>query len=131
MWREDKGIIPTPDVSEMRRKIMYRILLQTKAAAPNSPANYQFLMDKNVVWETADSTEALKRYEAELDNYKKSVMTLVKIIDVDLNPTTDDCVCAPDCECPSSTPVDPENPTEPTDPVNPGEGTDPTPEVTE
>lgn len=128
MWREDKGIIPTPDVSEMRRKIMYRILLQTKAAAPNSPANYQFLMDKNVVWETEDSKEALERFEKELDNYKKSVMTLIKMVDVDLNPTADVCDCPADCECKPSTPVDPENPTEPT---NPGEGTDPTPEVTE
>lgn len=111
---------------------MYRIILQLTPATPTRPATFQYLTDAGTTpWETADSTEALKRYEAELDNYKKSVMTLVKIIDVDLNPTTDDCVCAPDCECPSSTPVDPENPTEPTDPVNPGEGTDPTPEVTE
>lgn len=66
---------------------MFRILLQTKAASLNSPATYQYLMDKNTVWETNDSTEALERFEAELDNYKKSVMTLVRIVDVDLNPT--------------------------------------------
>ena len=111
---------------------MYRIILQLTPATPTRPATFQYLTDAGTTpWETADSTEALKRYEAELDNYKKSVMTLVKIIDVDLNPTTDDCVCAPDCECKPGTPVDPENPTEPTDPVNPDEGTDPTPEVTE
>lgn len=114
---------------------MYRIILQLTPATPTRPATFQYLTDAGTTpWETADSTEALKRYEAELDNYKKSVMTLVKIIDVDLNPTTDDCVCAPDCECKPGTPTeptDPENPTEPTDPVNPGEGTDPTPEVTE
>ena len=113
---------------------MYRILLQLTPATSNRPGTYQWICEGSLPWETADSTEALKRYEAELDNYKKSVMTLVKIIDVDLNPTTDDCVCAPDCECPPSTPTDPSEPTDPenpTEPTNPGEGTDPTPEVTE
>lgn len=74
---------------------MFRILLQTKAAQVNSPAVYQYLMDGREVWETDDKDEALKRYEAELDNYKRSIMTLIVTVDVDLNPTAE-CPCGED-----------------------------------
>lgn len=99
---------------------MYRIVLQLTPATPTRAATFQYLTGAgSTPWETEDPKEALERYEAELDNYKKSVMTLVRIVEVDLNPTVEKCVCPGDCIC------------------MPGkddttEGTDPeTPEVTE
>lgn len=73
---------------------MFRILIQTKASvSPASPAAYQYLMDGGKVWETDDKDEALAKYEAELDNYKKSLLTLIVTIEVDLNPTAEGCPC--------------------------------------
>lgn len=115
---------------------MYRIVLQLTPATPTRPATFQYLTDAGTTpWETADSKEALARYEAELDNYKRSVITLIHTVDVDLNPTVEDCGCPDDCICKKdpvegpTTPTDPENPgTEEPTPENPGEnpGTEPT-----
>ncbi len=68
---------------------MFRILIMTKPATVNSPAGYQYLMDGREVWETDNKEIALARFETELDNYKKSLLTLIRTIDVDLNPTAD------------------------------------------
>lgn len=94
---------------------MYRIVLQLTPATPTRPATFQYLTSAgSTPWETADSKEALERYEAELDNYKRSVITLIHTVDVDLNPTVDNCGCADDCICknPSETPVTPVDPEE-------------------
>lgn len=78
---------------------MFRILLQTKSASLNNPATYQYLLEDDQVWETAEKEEALTKYTTELDNYKKSIMTLVKVVDVTLEPSADDCLCGDDCTC--------------------------------
>lgn len=61
---------------------MYRIALQLTAASPNRASTFQYIQDKNAVFETEDKQEALDRYEKELDNYKKSDLKLIKIIEI-------------------------------------------------
>lgn len=63
---------------------MYRIALQLTAATANKPATYQFLTADNGIepWETADEREGLNKFCSELDNYKRSLLTLVNVVNV-------------------------------------------------
>lgn len=75
---------------------MYRIALQLTPATPNKPATFQYLTDKGVEpWGAEDLTEALDRYNKELDNYKRSVITLVHIVDVECELKADPCCVTP------------------------------------
>lgn len=63
---------------------MYRIALQTAAATTSKPATFQFLTVGGGTdpWETADEREGLKRFCSELDNYPRSLLSLVNMIDI-------------------------------------------------
>lgn len=63
---------------------MYRIIILT-AAPNNRPANYQYISDKGVIFETNNLKEALARFEMELDNYEMSKLKIVKSIEIKLN----------------------------------------------
>lgn len=69
---------------------MFRMLIMTKPATASQPAGYQYLLDGRDIWETESKDAALERFELELENYKKSLLTLIKVNEVDLNPTIDD-----------------------------------------
>lgn len=63
---------------------MYRIALQLTSATPTQPATYQFLTDTGVEpWETESEEEGLARYCSELDNYRRSLLSLIKMVDVE------------------------------------------------
>lgn len=63
---------------------MYRIALQLTAATTNKPATFQFLTTGGGVepWESADEKEGLAKFCSELDNYKRSLLTLVDVVPV-------------------------------------------------
>lgn len=62
---------------------MYRIALQLTPATATKPATYQFLTQNgSQPWETELEDEALSRYCKELDNYKRSLLTLVDVVDI-------------------------------------------------
>lgn len=65
---------------------MYRIALQVTPASNVKPATYQFISDAGSIepWGTTDKQEALDRYVKELSNYKRDVLTLVNVLDVEL-----------------------------------------------
>lgn len=64
---------------------MYRIALQMTPATPTKPATFQYLTGAgSTPWEAEAKADGLKKYEEELDNYKKSVISLVKIVDIEL-----------------------------------------------
>lgn len=80
---------------------MYRIALQLTTATPNRASTFQYIQDKNTVFETENKQEALDRYEKELDNYKKSDLKLIKIIEIVMQlDGIDICSeCGADCGC--------------------------------
>ena len=69
---------------------MFRMLIMTKPATASQPAGYQYLTEGRDIWETESKDAALERFELELENYKKSLLTLIKVNEVDLNPTIED-----------------------------------------
>lgn len=72
---------------------MYRIALQLTAATNTKPATFQYIIGDDGIepWSTDSMEEALARYKKELDNYKKSLITLVHIVDVTMTLTADPC----------------------------------------
>lgn len=72
---------------------MYRIALQLTAATNTKPATFQYIVGEDGIepWSTDSIEEALARYQKELDNYKKSIITLVHIVDVNMTLTADPC----------------------------------------
>ena len=61
---------------------MYKIGLQATQATTNKPSTFSFMLDENAVdWQTEDKREGLDKYEAELENYKKSSLDLVDVVD--------------------------------------------------
>lgn len=65
---------------------MYRIALQITAATATRPATYQFISDAGSAepWGTTNKQEALDRYVKELSNYKRDILILVNVLDVEL-----------------------------------------------
>ena len=88
---------------DQRRDMMYRIALQLTPASPNKPATFQYLTGTGVEpWGVENLDEALDKYNKELDNYKRSVITLVHIVDIECELKADPCCTEP---------VTPEEPT--------------------
>ena len=63
---------------------MYRILLQLTPATSTRPATFQWINSGATPWSTENEQEGLERYIEELNNYKRSALTLVNTIDVKL-----------------------------------------------
>ena len=77
----------------------YKVLLETKPATINQPAQYQFIVADGVDYVTESLKEGLSKYVDELGNYKRKQITLVDSLDVNLNtfigseePSTDEAV---------------------------------------
>lgn len=63
---------------------MYRVALQLTPATTSKPATFQFLTvgGGTEPWETADEKEGLKKFCSELDNYQRSLLTLVDVVNI-------------------------------------------------
>lgn len=77
----------------------YKVLLETRPATINQPAQYQFIVADGIDYVTESLKEGLSRYVDELGNYKRKQITLVDSLDVNLNtfigseePSTDEAV---------------------------------------
>ena len=63
----------------------YKVLLETRPATINQPAQYQFIVADGVDYITESLKEGLSKYVDELGNYKRKQITLVDSLDVNLN----------------------------------------------
>lgn len=64
---------------------MYKIGLQATQATTTKPSTFAFMVDETATeWQTDDKREGLDKYEAELENYKKSSLDLIDVVNTNI-----------------------------------------------
>lgn len=81
---EDIPVKPiNPDICECKGE--YKILLETVPNTATRPANFQYLLDNKDEYKSETIQEGISKYCEELNNYKRTQLTLIKTVNVDLN----------------------------------------------